>query len=307
MINYRLIRHLWYFSIVAEEGNFRRAAERLGISQPPLTQQIKVLEHSLQLKLLDRSKRETTLTPHGAAILPEVQQLLDQAERLNLLVADARQGRLESLSIGSITSAILHILPGVIPRVREMYPNASIRVEEMNTSSGLEALARGQVQLAIGRFTTVNEPLKHRTLFTDRLDVALPRGHELLEREVIEIGDLAGYDWIHFPRRINPRNFDMVTTACHRAGFSPRLTHQVTNQLSLMAFVACGLGVALLPRSITSFYKGYVQFRPLNPELRIVTAAAAWLVETPLINCIVSLAGESDAMRASVLIPDQDK
>ena len=301
MIDFRLIRHLWYFSVVAEERNFRRAAERLGISQPPLTQQVKVLESSLQLKLLERSKRETTLTPQGAAILPEVQRLLDQAERLNLLVTDAKHGRLEKVRIGSITSAILHILPGVVEGIRERFPSATVSVQEMNSSSALEALERGDIDLALGRFVTVKDPLKLRKLFIDRLNAALPPHHELLEKDEVEIVDLADYDWVHFPRRINPRNFDMLVAACNKHGFSPRLSHQVTNQLSLMAFVACGLGVALLPHSITAFYEGYAQFRRLQPELKIVTAAAAWRVETPLIKTIVELAGKHDAMRAPLV------
>lgn len=143
--------------------------------------------------------------------------------------------------------------------------------------------------------------MKMKQLFTDRLDVALPPNHELLDRTVVEIGDLADSDWIHFPRRINPRNLDMVTATCNEHGFSPRLTHQVTNQLSLMAFVACGLGVALLPRSITAFYEGYVEFRHLEPKMEIVTAAAAWKVETPLTRTIVDLAGKHDAIRAPVV------
>jgi DNA-binding transcriptional LysR family regulator len=299
MLNFRLLRHLWYFSVVAEEKNFRRAADRLGISQPPLTQQIKVLENALQLKLLDRSRRQTQLTPQGAAILPELTRLIEQAERLNAVVAEARRGNLERITIGAVTSAILHLLPSVIEDLKKIRPEATINVIEMDTTSSMQALERNEIDLAIGRFFAPEGTVKVKRLVVDKLHVALPTHHALLAKDEIHITDLADDDWIHFPRRINPRNFDMVTAACSRHGFAPRLTHQVSNQLSQMAFVACGFGVALLPRSLTDFYVGHVEFRPLKPELEIVTAAAAWVTETPLIKTVVDLAGRGGTMRAA--------
>ena len=299
MFNFRLLRHLWYFSIVAEEKNFRRAADRLGISQPPLTQQIKILESSLQLKLLERSHRETTLTPEGAAILPEVNRLLEQADRVSIVVAEARRGNLERITIGAITSTILHLLPGVIEDLRALHPDASVNVREMDTTSALQALSRNEIDLALGRFFAADSGVNVKQLVTDKLHVALPTNHELLAKDEILITDLAEYEWIHFPRRINPRNFDLVTAACSKHGFAPRLTHQVTNQLSQMAFVACGLGIALLPQSLKSFYVGHVEFRPLKPDLEVPTASAAWINDTPLIRSVVELASRGDSMRAA--------
>lgn len=293
MFNFRLLRHLWYFAVVAEEKNFRRAAERLGISQPPLTQQIQILENALQLKLFDRSNRKTTLTPEGIAILPEVTRLLEQADRLNVVAAEARRGNLERVSVGAITSAILHLLPSVIEEFKIMRPEATINIIEMDTTSALQALARNEIDIALGRFQSAEEGVNVKHLVVDRLHVALPTHHALLAKNEIHITDLADYEWVYFPRRVNPRNFDMVTAVCSKHGFAPRLTHQVTNQLSQMAFVACGLGVALLPQSLRHFYVGHVEFRPIKPDIEVVTAAAAWVKDTPLIRTVIDLVGRN--------------
>ncbi len=114
MINFRLIRHLWLFLAVAEEQHFGRAAKRLGMSQPPLTEQIQILEQALRVRLFDRSRRGTKLTPAGAAILPAVRKFAEQLERLELAVQEAATGQRSILSIGAITSSMVDVIPAMI-------------------------------------------------------------------------------------------------------------------------------------------------------------------------------------------------
>ncbi|MGH8429306.1 MAG: LysR family transcriptional regulator, partial [Solimonas sp.] len=148
MINFRLVRHLWLFLAVAEEEHFGRAAKRLGMSQPPLTEQIQVLEHALKVKLFDRSRRGAKLTPAGAAILPAVRKFAEQLERLELAVREAVQGQSGLLTIGAISSAMVDTLPPLIDHLKAQHPQLTVSVKEIDSVDAVPALERGDVDLA---------------------------------------------------------------------------------------------------------------------------------------------------------------
>src|SRR5262245_3954380 len=138
MIDVRLLRHLWSFILVAEERHFGRAAKRLGISQPPLTKQIKTLEHSLGVRLFERSSRGSVLTREGVAILPAVQRFAEQMYRLEATVRQAKEGTVESFTIGAITSALQNILPGILERMPTEFPNVSAFLVEIHSKDAVE-------------------------------------------------------------------------------------------------------------------------------------------------------------------------
>ena len=141
MINFRLIRHLWLFLAVAEEQNFGRAAKRLGMTQPPLTEQIQILEQALKVKLFERSRRGARLTPVGAAILPAVRKFADQLERLELAVEDALAGHQGMLTIGAISSAMFDVLPGALERFKQEHPQVTVAVREIDSVEAVPALS----------------------------------------------------------------------------------------------------------------------------------------------------------------------
>lgn len=298
MIDFRLIRQLWYFSVVAEECHFHRAAKRLGISQPPLTQQIQILEQSLKMQLFDRSHRRTRLTPQGAAILPLVRRFLGQAEKLEEAVNEIRLGHLLQLDIGAVTSVIMHMLPQVIADVRKEFPNAAITLREMSSNAALDALARNEVQLAIGRFDPLDNTPGRKVIMSDELVVAVAPGHSLAERTSVSLADLQEEQWVSFPRHTSPPFYDTIIAACREKGFSPRIGREVSSQLSQIAFVVCGYGIALIPRELSRMYPQGVVFVPLSDRIEVVIAAAAWLVETPLINRVVELAAKQQLSSA---------
>ena len=145
MINFRLVRHLWLFLAVAEERHFGRAARRLGMTQPPLTEQIKVLEHALRVKLFDRTPKGVQLTPAGQAILPAVRRLADHLEHLELTVREAAAGQVGVLTIGAITSAMLDELPRVIERLKLSHPGVTVSVREIDSADAIPALESGEL------------------------------------------------------------------------------------------------------------------------------------------------------------------
>ncbi|WP_349920173.1 LysR substrate-binding domain-containing protein [Aeromonas veronii] len=294
MINFRLVRHLWLFLAVAEERHFGRAARRLGMTQPPLTEQIKVLEHALRVKLFDRTPKGVQLTPAGQAILPAVRRLADQLEHLELAVREAASGQVGLLTIGAITSAMLDELPAVIERLKLSHPGVTVSVREIDSADAIPALESGELDLALVRLAGRDEgSIRGRPLKQDRLAVALPATHPLAQDAAVPLAALAEEPFVLFPRALNPAYFDTLMACCHEAGFAPRVLHEARTVASQVAFVGCGQGVALVPETLHKSAPANVVIRPLAGEVQVVTTALAWHGERPpaLLDLLLSELG----------------
>lgn len=282
MINFRLIRHLWLFLAVAEEQNFGRAAKRLGMSQPPLSEQIQVLEQALKVKLFDRSRRGAKLTPVGAAILPAVRKFADQLERLELAVEEAVAGQSGMLTIGAISMAMFDVLPGLIEQLKSDYPHLTVSVREIDSVEAVPALEAGDIDLAFARLDgDLGASIKSLPLTQDRLVVALPSDHPLAARTRISLSSLATEPLVMFSRKVSPVYFDNLIATCRASGFSPRVLHEVRSVASQIAFVSCGQGIALVPASLKKLAPDNVVFRALSQNLDVVTTAVAWNADRP--------------------------
>ncbi|PMY35834.1 LysR family transcriptional regulator [Pseudomonas sp. GW456-L14] len=277
MINFRLIRHLWLFLAVAEEQNFSRAAKRLGMSQPPLTEQIQVLEQALKVKLFDRSRRGAKLTPVGQAILPAVRKFAEQLERLEMAVHEAVAGQSGVLTIGAITTAMLDVLPALIEKLKTQYPQLTVSVREIDSVEAIPALEAGDIDLAFARVEgELGSSVRSIALTEDRLAVALPSNHPLAARSRISLASLAGEPLVLSSRKVSPMYFDNLIATCRASGFSPRVLHEVRSVASQIAFVSCGQGIALVPASLKKVAPSNVVLRPLSQRLNVVTTALAW-------------------------------
>ena len=276
MINVRLLRHLWSFLAVAEERHFGRAAKRLGISQPPLTEQIQALERSLGIRLFERSRRGAALTREGEAILPAVQRFAEQMSHLEGVVRAAKEGKKEFIAIGAITPAFYDVLPKVLKIVAAELPEVTTSFVELHTAQAVTMLQSGTVDVVFARLVRSVGSIRVVPLVTDKLVVALSRDHPFASRTKIAIEDLANEPWVYVRRQLSPPYFDGVISACAEAGFSPRLAHEVGSEASQVAFVSCGLGVAILPGNLSRIVAPNVAFRPLADTNDIVTASLAW-------------------------------
>ena len=291
MINFRLIRHLWLFLAVAEEQNFGRAAKRLGMSQPPLSEQIQVLEHALKVKLFDRSRRGAKLTPVGAAILPAVRKFAEQLERLELAVEEAVAGQSGVLTIGAISTAMFDVLPGLIEQLKNDYPHLTVSVREIDSVEAVPALESSDIDLAFARLDgDLGASIKSLPLLEDRLVVAMAADHPLASRSRINLSSLANEPLVMFSRKVSPVYFDNLIATCKASGFSPRVLHEVRSVASQIAFVSYGQGIALVPASLKKLAPANVVFRPLSQKLNVVTTAVAWNAEraNPLIDEIIA-------------------
>jgi DNA-binding transcriptional LysR family regulator len=291
MINFRLIRHLWLFLAVAEEQNFGRAAKRLGMSQPPLSEQIQILEQALKVTLFERSRRGARLTPVGAAILPAVRKFADQLQRLEQAVEEAVAGQSAMLTIGAISTAMFDVLPGVIEQLKIQYPQLTVSVREIDSVEAIPALEAGDIDLAFARLDgAFGASIQSFPLTEDRLMVALPVDHPLASRKRISLASLATEPLVMFSRNVSPVYFDNLIATCRASGFSPRVLHEVRSVASQIAFVSCGQGIALVPASLKKLAPSNVVLRPLSQKLNVVTTAVAWntLRPNPLVEALVN-------------------
>jgi DNA-binding transcriptional LysR family regulator len=292
-IDFRLVRQLWMFLAVAEEKHFGRAAQRLNMSQPPLTEQIKVLEQSLKLTLFDRSRRGTQLSAAGAAILPAVRQFADQVERLERVVREVAAGQTGVLQVGAITSAMLETVPAVLAALKRDYPHLTVFTREIDSVEAIPALAAGELDVAFVRLEgNVGHGISTMALEEDRLAVALPRDHPLAAMSRVRLRSLADESLVMSSRQVSPAYFDFLTSVCQSHGFAPRVLHEVRSVTSQIAYVGCGQGIALVPSSMRKLASQNVVIRPLKERVMVVTAALAWNPNRhhPMVDAVVAWA-----------------
>jgi DNA-binding transcriptional LysR family regulator len=269
------LRHLRYFVAVAEELHFSRAAARLRIAQPALSQQIRRLEQELGVALFNRTKRHVELTPAGRALLEEGGRVLAQAERAARTAQRAARGEIGPLAIGFTPSADLDILPRVLRRWHARFPDVEIVLHSLLPAAQVEGLRDGRIHIGFVRTPIEEAGLVVEPIQREPLVAVLPHRHPLARAERVHLGDLAPDTMILFPREIAPGYYDIFIGACRRAGFTPRILHPGSMQTNL-ALVSAGLGVSLMPASIRTLRRDGVVYRPLAPPVPYVEMAVAY-------------------------------
>lgn len=279
-MDFRLVRRLGHFLAVAEEGHFGRAAARLGISQPPLTAQIQALEAELGVRLLERTGKGARPTREGEALLPLARRMAEDAGQLESLARDLRAGRSAPVALACVTSALFDYLPPLVRAIQAARPTTAIAVREMDTTDALEALRRGEVDLALLRLDRDRAPIRLRPLGRDALVAALPEGHPLAADDApLPLAALADEPMLVLPRGISPAYSDAMVAACRAAGFAPRATREVGSAMAQLGFVAAGLGVALVSAGMARLRPPGVAFRMLEGPINAVGVALAWNAE----------------------------
>ncbi|WP_404386417.1 LysR substrate-binding domain-containing protein [Knoellia locipacati] len=270
------LRHLRYYVAVAEELHFGRAAQRLHMAQPPLSQQIKQLEAEIGVVLLNRSTRRVELTPAGErfldrarAILADVDHAGDEAQR----VAAGEVGR---VALGLIGSATYDLLPTIVPALRKACPDIVLDLRgELLTPAQEEGLRDGTLDICILRPPVRDPGLRVRVLRQEPLIAVLPAAHPLAERDGIRLEDLRDEPFITYPSRHRSVLHDATFDACQRAGFVPKVVQEVSETSTLVVFVAAGLGVALVPEPVRHLTITGAVYRPLVGEPSFVELAVA--------------------------------
>lgn len=260
------LRQLRYFVAVAEELHFRRAAARLHMAQPPLSQQIQKLERELGVELLRRSNRKVELTDAGKILLREARQTLMHAERSVEAVRYASKGEVGRLRIGFVGSVSYELLPHLLREYRRRYPAVQLRLHQLTTEEQLEALETGEIDVGISRELEAEGELVVRPLLKERLVAALPTAHAFARREELALSDLAGDPFIALPRPEVPRLHDHLVYLCRAAGFTPRIAQEALQFPTILGLVSAGLGVAVVPAMAKAFRKAGVACVTLSDD-----------------------------------------
>lgn len=270
-------RRLHYFLVVAEELHFGRAAARLHLHQPPLSQQIQKLEAELGVRLFDRSSRRVRLTDAGRVLVAEGKRLLAADDRAVELVQRADRGQIGRLAIGFISSASYELLPSVLRLFRQRRPDVPPMIQVLNSRAQIEAIEEGRLDVGFLRAPlTRPEGVNLEVVASERVLAFMPHDHPLASYSSIELGQLAGEPVITYPRGQAKVFYDQLVGACLSMGFSPNVVLEAVFIPAIVTLVASGLGIAPLPASAVHFNAPGVVHRPFDPPIFDLDLAIGW-------------------------------
>jgi DNA-binding transcriptional LysR family regulator len=289
------------FIAVTEELHFSRAAKRCHVSQPAVSKQIRQLEERLGVVLFERTRRSVRLTGPGSALVSVARQSLDAVQRMQRLANDLSAGESGQLRIGFTPTAPSEVLPELVRRFRRRHPKVSVELVEMSSQEQRQALSNGQLDVALVRQASVygahsprsrqvgDGELTFLPLVEERLIVAVSRDAPLAKARTVSLDALRDQSWVLVRREASPTVYDAIIAACLRSGFSPFVAHTGLQLHSVLAMVASGLGVSMVPESAKRWRTKGVTFLPAKDHVtsRVslsipalgATPAAVWFAE----------------------------
>lgn len=270
------LRHLRYFVAVAEELHFGRAAARLNISQPPLSQQIQMLEQHVGARLLARTNRSVALTAAGKQFLADCRQILAQVDDAAARAARLHQGEAGELRIGFTSSApFIRAVSDTLSLFRQHYPDVHLQTREMNTREQLTPLGEGTLELGLMRNTPLPETLQYEVILHEPLMAMIPRAHRLAQKPVVTLAELAKEPFVFFDPHVGTGLYDDILGLMRRYNLSPVITQEVGEAMTIIGLVAAGLGVSILPASFKKVQLNEMCWVPLAEEDAV---SEMWLV-----------------------------
>ena len=295
------LRHLRYFVTVAEELHFGRAAERLFIAQPPLSQQIQQLERELGVALLTRTSRRVRLTPAGVVFLAEAQQILARVEASMSEVQRAARGEVGALSIGFAASATYEFLPAVLHNFRHRYPDTKLLLFELNAAEQAQALHDGAINIGFARPAITHAGWTVETVSEEPFMVAAPEGHPAAGSGSISVEALAQEPFILFPPDPKPSYTDLVRAVCTQAGFVPHVAQEVREMQTALSLVAAGMGIVLVPASVQNVRRRGVVYLSLAESTLHTELAAVFRQDdpSPVLSVFLRVVREYVSLRAA--------
>ncbi|WP_218602188.1 LysR family transcriptional regulator [Pseudonocardia abyssalis] len=270
-------RRLLYFVTVADELSFTRAAERLHMAQPPLSQQIALLEKDLGAELFDRSRRAVRLTAAGEALLPEARRLLADLDDTARLVRRVAAGSVGRLTVGFVPSAINGALSDLLRDFRAGHPDVELTLRERDPDALLRAVRDRSLDLAVLYLPDAEPDLAHRWLGSEELVLALPEHHPAAARSRVALTDVADEPFVLPEQHDVPGLLAAVDAAFADAGVTPRVAQRgVWLMQTVLGLVAAGIGLAVVPSSVAALGRVGVVLRPLDGPTHRVDLAAVW-------------------------------
>lgn len=270
------LRHLRYFITVAEELNFSRAAERLHIAQPPLSQQIRQLEAELGVQLFWRTKRRVELTEAGAAFLEEVHQVFRQVNQAVRTARRASRGEIGRLAIGFNSSATYSVLPNLLRQFQQQCPDVELVLHELTTSQQLEQLHCHQIDVGLLYLPVDENQLNVKPILQEPLMVALPETHALANYSHVSIRELIDEPFILPPHHLGAGLYSQIVDFFERINIYPKITQSATLLQTAISLVAGGVGIALVPASLRNLQRTGVIYKDITEPTPEIKIGIAW-------------------------------
>ncbi|MFD8603413.1 LysR family transcriptional regulator [Streptomyces sp. TSRI0445] len=290
------LRHLNAFLAVAEELHFGRAAKRLQMAQPPLSQQIRQLEKELGVQLFHRNTRSVRLTSAGETFLEPARTVLDDLDTAVRAARSAGIGEYGRVTIGFAGASSHETLPRLTRAVRAAHPGLElVMTGQTYANTALSRVADGSLDLGFVRLPVARPGVAHRVIDEEELVCALPSDHPLARRETVPLDVLAGEPFVSFPANSGSTVRDALTEACENAGFTPRIVQEAPDSYTILALVAAGVGVTLTVTSVQHIQQNGLVYRPLaGPAVRL-RAALAWRADNPsaALRAVLAVAEEA--------------
>ncbi len=282
------LRQLRYFLVVADELHFGRAAERLHITQPPLTVAIKGLERELGVQLLDRTTRRVTLTPAGQAFRDRARAAVAELDAAAGDVADVAAGKSGKVNVGFVSSASYTTVPEAIRAFRQHRPRVDLVLNPLTSGEQIEQLLDGELDVGLVRDPGDVPGLHLELLSTEDLVVVLQETHPLAGQEEVRPQDLEGEPMILFPYRLMPGFVSRVLRLFEPLAAPPAVVQQAIHQETVLGLVAAGLGMSLLPASVERFQMPGVTTRPLTGRPQTELHVARPSLPSPVVGDFVA-------------------
>ena len=269
-------RQLRYFVTVAQELHFGKAAERLDITQPALSKQIRVLETKIGVELFTRTKRTVNLTPAGEVFLIQAQQLLQQADQAIALARRTALGEMGRLTIGFTPTATYTVLPELISRFQSRYPQVEIEMLELATEAQVTALNQNEIDLGFLHPPIDSRGLEIYPLLSEEFVAVLPPQHHLVSKQSLSIQDLAPESFILHPRSEGKFLYDEFCKLCRQVGFKAKIVKEVGSHQTRVCFVAAGMGITFIPAGLQTLIGDNLICKPMQNLSLKLEFAAAW-------------------------------
>ncbi|WP_269496655.1 LysR family transcriptional regulator [Castellaniella sp. S9] len=285
-------RRLQCFIVLAEELNFRRAADRCHISQPGLSQLLRQLEDELQVQLFYRDRRNVSLTPAGELFRKEAYKLLLQMTDIVDRARQIERGAIGELTIGATATALFVILPEITRRFAKALPKVALTIRSMTTADQERALRRGDIQVGLVHPPLEDTALVCRVISAIPFDVVLSDENPLSKKAVLTLKDLAQETFILFPRAVGPRLYDEIIALCHQEGFSPRKIIEAAPAQSIVAMAACNMGIGFVASRLQHYARPLATYRRLRgpgPRLTLGVIRASERI-SPTVEKFVDIA-----------------
>ncbi len=276
-MSYQLeLRHFKYFLAVAEELHYRKAAERLFISQPGLSRQIKQMEEILEVSLFIRTKKKVELTQAGSYLKGEIEFLLNHLTLTQKQLKLIDQGNFGEVRIGFLGSAMQNVIPDLLLKLKVTRPDLKTSLDEMPNKTQVDAILKDKLDLGFVRLARVPKGLKIQSVFEDTFSLVLPKNHDVSSENFKNIAMLAKEEFILFSAEYSPLYYDTVMSICEDGGFSPAISHKSVHAQTIFKLVENHLGIAIVPTALQYGFQMNVKFIELKKIPQRAVLSVIW-------------------------------